>query len=455
MTSAALLLPRQTLLPMLISFEDVSPAQSLFDWRALGGLLVVVGTSALAMLLLRRRRVMSLGFVIPIFTLGPVTNLIVPVAAIAGTRFLYQSLLGFGIVAGISMAILWHRNLPWTRAAAVVIGLWLIPCMAIQADREVDTWRDDLTLFQTATERTESTTFGRALAIEAMRTTPRAETLRQLERLANRAAPRIPGTTHPTYHAQTAIALSALDAARVADGSGIRDDAPTQRRRIDRAIHLAREGLAFDAEPRRKQTFKRQLAQALSFSGFFEIRLAQKTPRQAAPHVARARRDLQEALTLQPDDFEARLRYATLHQLEGREGRFNAELRQLMDKARPLWATRPDARELSFACARWVSTNAPLEALSLRVAIVHAARHTMPRTRALAIAKEALASEHLPVAQAGEGDPRSARFTPVGSGAARRGRKIARALTRSAGAFEQALQEVSCMDHLDFRQLRL
>lgn len=144
----ALLLPAW--LHPVPTLQEIVPATGSKDPRAIVGLVAVTAVVAGVIVAWRRAPRVAVGLGFFGGMLLPVTNLLVPIGALAATRFLYLPLTGVAIAIAAGGARM--EGTRW-RVVGWALAGWFVAVPAFLCLSEVAAWKDQRTLFEAATER--------------------------------------------------------------------------------------------------------------------------------------------------------------------------------------------------------------------------------------------------------------------------------------------------------------
>jgi hypothetical protein len=365
----ALLWP--TALQPLVTHQSLTPASGLGDPRALLGLAVLVAAAVGFVIGLRRDRLVALGLAFAALFFFPVSNLVVPIGAIAATRFLYVPLLGLvmALVAALS-GIYATASRPSRIAVGVIVGAWLL-AMTVITLREVPLWRDDLELFRAAARRSPTSAFGIYNLGKKLQEAGRLEdAIDAWEQAAATPQPRIPGTEHVPEDVLESVFMSAMNAGigrhRQVEQLVLGRSSPTGNPLRQR---LAQAGAAFRRAERAagRGLEQRRLRPAASTSDWSLHRsdalvmlavlemlegqlLGDRESRLA--RCAQARPLLAEARRLCPDNLRIDLQELALRRILGDEAGSRLDLRGLYERIRGEIGERPRAVEVAQAYGR-------------------------------------------------------------------------------------------------------
>jgi tetratricopeptide (TPR) repeat protein len=147
MLGAAVEYVRLLFLPLWLKVDYVYElSTSLWDWRVLGALAVLLVISLLAWRDRRKGKFLALGWLWLVAGLLPVSNLL-PLTAIMAERFLYLPLAGFAVWAGHLADRISSRRLVYTTLALVAVPMILL---TFKRNRE---WREPQIFWQTEAAR--------------------------------------------------------------------------------------------------------------------------------------------------------------------------------------------------------------------------------------------------------------------------------------------------------------
>ncbi|NRA96759.1 MAG: hypothetical protein HRU14_11185, partial [Planctomycetes bacterium] len=132
------------------SVQEIPPAVGSSDPRVVVGIVAVAALVAGVVVAWRRAPRIAFGLAFFGGALLPVTNLLVPIGALAATRFLYLPLTGIAVAIAAGCARLGGTR---GRVVAWVLAGWFVVVPGVLCHFEVDVWADQRTLFTEATER--------------------------------------------------------------------------------------------------------------------------------------------------------------------------------------------------------------------------------------------------------------------------------------------------------------
>jgi tetratricopeptide (TPR) repeat protein len=132
---------------------------SLFSFKYVSTLLLVMGITAICAVLARKRKFWLSVWSFYVITLIPVLGIIQVGNQPTADRYAYLPSLGPFLLAGAGVAWISEkafrekRRGPFTRGAAIIIALLLVCCLSILTVRQTATWRNSLSLWTYVIEK--------------------------------------------------------------------------------------------------------------------------------------------------------------------------------------------------------------------------------------------------------------------------------------------------------------
>jgi tetratricopeptide (TPR) repeat protein len=131
---------------LVASYQGAFPiAQSLFEWRVMLSLAILLGIFSVGFYCLKRDKLISFAIAFYFITLLPVSH-IIPHHELLAEHYLYLPMFGFSLLIGHFMSRLAQRSPAWKKIAYVSFGLIVILLSARTVVRNHD-WKDAFTLW--------------------------------------------------------------------------------------------------------------------------------------------------------------------------------------------------------------------------------------------------------------------------------------------------------------------
>lgn len=158
---AALLWPFRLL--AFVGHQTLWPPDGWLDPRVLVGLATVLAMAIGIAVTWRRRPLVAFALLYFAIAFFPVSNLVVPIGALAATRFLYLPMTGLALGAALGVAALLGAG-GWRRGVGNAVAVALVGIGAIATVRELPAWRSDLDLQRAMFARAPDSMFASGIA---------------------------------------------------------------------------------------------------------------------------------------------------------------------------------------------------------------------------------------------------------------------------------------------------
>ncbi|MCY3001509.1 MAG: hypothetical protein NTV21_06865 [Planctomycetota bacterium] len=365
----------------VVGFQDVPPAESFSDLRALAGLAAFLAFGAGALFAWRRgARGVAFGLAWFLIAWLPTSNLLVPTGAIAASRFLAPGLIGLSLPLAFVLQRGWEPG-ALARAGAVVLALGCGPALAFVAWNETAAWKNSRALLESQAARAPQSAYELLDLARALESEAPARALELYERALATTEAHVPGTNVPPEDLLESYVQAALGAGQLAERA---NDVAKARTRYRTAIEITKRAeTAASVLPFREDWSRQRLVvlEKVIALDLREMREATGAERSAALERIAVDLDAAEALRVRSSEL-VRLRAVWFDRQGDTAGR-----RRVIEAA---WATDPgDALVRILWASELRQLGRASEALGLELEVLEQQFDTYDRSRALAIAREA------------------------------------------------------------------
>lgn len=364
----ALLFPFR-LLP-LVSHQDVRLTSNFAEPVVVGGALLVLSVLAAILWLRRRAPEAALGLWCFAALFAPVSNLVLPIGALAATRFLYFPWTGAALAVSLALApLLGSRGGAKQKLGAVLASL-LIVGFSVATWRELGLWRSEALLYETTRERSPAAfaalNLGEIRRREAEAIRPKdparaakleAESISHFESGAMSAWPRIPGTDRVPEDvldaafkpAMNAVLMHQIRLERVSGPNEVGLVVKDLERTLARAREIAVQGQRQETSGDGTTRWAPLHSDVFVVEAGIELSLAQKSGEAAkrSEHWARAEKALLAARAERAQNFKIDRVMLQLLDAKGDRAGVQAHLQDAFQRARPLIGTDSRAAEIA------------------------------------------------------------------------------------------------------------
>ncbi len=362
-----------------VTFGDLAPAQTWGDPRVLVGGVVLVLASVVAFRARRRRPLVTLGLILFSLPWILVSHLVVPIGAVAATRFAYLPLFGVGVVLADLLAsaaltsplAIWGRRLALAAVVLTTVAL---------GRSEIQRWRSDESLLESALLHYPRSGFlnynlgtrkAEGVARESRPGADLSKAIGHFRSACEAEIPEIPG--RPGVHPEDLLELRFQAASNlgIACARTAMDPTLSGAAKLDRANEAKR---ALEAA---RETAERGLVQSLSLAGqtqwqnlVTDARINEARLRigllplwgsSAGTERASALALLAQAERDDPDSVGIVLVRASISAQEGNSADAIRRLRAGLERHRPEFAKQSRVREMAVELARLLHASGQTE----------------------------------------------------------------------------------------------
>lgn len=366
----ALLWPSRLL--AFVSHQALPPPAGFADARVLAGLAAICSWLAALVWTLRRDRAAAFGLSFFAIALLPVSNLVVPIGALAATRFLYLPMTGLALAASIGVQRLLAAPRPALRRLAVAVATLLPLGLALATLRELPLWRSQAALMRSMARRMPDLFFeanlGSSLLPEVERAPGEAkagilrrEVLQAFATGLGVPLPQLPGSgLVPEPMLELAWRTRMAQAIAGERWNGDFELAGNAARQM---LTLARQGAAQSDAVHGRIRWQALEAETECLLAAIAVHRAQRckgaTRQQlvdeAVPHVVRAR-------NLEPESLGVDEQWLQVVALRGNVAAFRTAYGEAYARARPLVARQAAAARIAIGYARFLDDEGEHEA---------------------------------------------------------------------------------------------
>jgi hypothetical protein len=364
----------------VVGFQDVPPAESFADPRALAGLAAFLALGAGALFAWRRgARGVAFGLAWFLIAWLPTSNLLVPTGAIAASRFLAPGLIGLTFVLVIALVRMQESGDLGRLVSKLLLIAWLAQSWYGSVEKEA--WKNARTLLESQAARAPHSAYELLDLARALESEAPARALELYERALATPEVHVPGTNVPPEDLLESYVQAALGAGQLAERS---NDVAKALECYRTAIELAKRAeTAASVLPFREDWARQRLVALEKLAGLElrEMREATGAERGAALERIGASLDAAEAIGVRSSEL-VRLRAVWFDRQGDAAGR-----RRVIEAA---WAADPGDPLVRILWASELRQSGRVpEALSLELDVLEQQFDTYDRSRALAIAREA------------------------------------------------------------------
>ncbi|NUP95284.1 MAG: hypothetical protein HUU28_03880 [Planctomycetaceae bacterium] len=365
----------------VVGFQDVPPAESFADPRALAGFATFLALGAGALFAWKRgSRAVAFGLAWFLVAWFPTSNVLVPTGAIAASRFLAPGLIGLTFVMALGIGRAWERGI-LGRALSIALAIACGPVLALVAWSETAKWKDARALLESQAARAPQSAYELLDLARELENEAPGRALELYERALATPEVHVPGTNVPPEDLLESYAQAALAAGGVSERVG---DGAKARERYRAAIEFAKRGETAASVLPFREDWKRQRLVALEKLAGIELRDMRDSvgaERAAALERIGASLDAAEAIGVRSAEL-VRLRAVWFDRQGDSAGR-----RRVIESAWNTDASDPLVRILWASELR--QSGRVSEALTLELDVLEQQFDAYDRSRALAIAREA------------------------------------------------------------------
>lgn len=364
----------------VVGFQDVPPAESFADPRALAGLAAFLALGAGALFAWRRgARGVAFGLAWFLIAWLPTSNLLVPTGAIAASRFLAPGLIGLTFVLVIALVRMQESGDLGRLISKLLLIAWLAQSWYGSVEKEA--WKNARTVLESQAARAPHSAYELLDLARALESEAPARALELYERALATPEVHVPGTNVPPEDLLESYVQAALGAGQLAERS---NDVAKALECYRTAIELAKRAeTAASVLPFREDWARQRLVALEKLTGLElrEMREATGAERSVALERIGASLDAAEAIGVRSSEL-VRLRAVWFDRQGDAAGR-----RRVIEAA---WAADPGDPLVRILWASELRQSGRVpEALSLELDVLEQQFDTYDRSRALAIAREA------------------------------------------------------------------